>query len=217
MAGWMKPWRSCAGSSTRIRRSATMWRSSGGTSRSSAPEAGFIVVGAGCGHRCRPIGLARRRRGAAGIRDPCSEPHPRPDASGRDLRRRRARSDAVQRAGTARRSHIAAGSAAAARFIAEDLVAREPWERANIERFRRALVLMGEADPDAPIAERLSGQTPFTGTDLSLGSDELPLFRNAGGCGSGHSAALRPLTVPESAAPRAGIRLDNPHVSPARS
>ena len=65
-------------------------------------------------------------------------------------------------------AYIAAGSAAEARFIAEDLVAREPWERANIERFRRALVLLGEPDPDALIAERLSGETPFTSTDLSL-------------------------------------------------
>ena len=66
-------------------------------------------------------------------------------------------------------AYIAAGSANEARFIAEDLVAREPWERANVERFRRALELMGEPDPDAIIAERLSGETPFTSTDL-LGS-----------------------------------------------
>ena len=46
-------------------------------------------------------------------------------------------------------AYIAAGSATEARFIAEDLVAREPWERANIERFRRALELMGEPDPEA--------------------------------------------------------------------
>ena len=36
-------------------------------------------------------------------------------------------------------AYIAAGTATEARFIAEDLVAREPWESANIERFRRAL------------------------------------------------------------------------------
>jgi len=70
-------------------------------------------------------------------------------------------------------AYITAGSAAEARFIAEDLVAREPWERANIERFRRALVLLGEPDPDALIAERLSGQSPFTSTDL-LGREEFP-------------------------------------------
>ena len=90
-------------------------------------------------------------------------------------------------------AYIAAGSAAEARFIAEDLVAREPWERANIERFRRTLVLMGEPDPDALIAERLSGQTPFTSTDLSLGSDELPPFETpAGGSGQPASVPRRP-------------------------
>ncbi|HZW73707.1 MAG TPA: tetratricopeptide repeat protein, partial [Caldimonas sp.] len=34
-------------------------------------------------------------------------------------------------------AYIATGAVAEARFIAEDLVAREPWERTNIERFRR--------------------------------------------------------------------------------
>jgi len=73
-------------------------------------------------------------------------------------------------------AYIAAGSAVEARVIAEDLVAREPWERANIERFRRALVLMNEPDPDALIADRLSGESPFMSTDVSLNSDELPPF-----------------------------------------
>jgi tetratricopeptide (TPR) repeat protein len=65
-------------------------------------------------------------------------------------------------------AYIAAGMATEARFIAEDLVAREPWERANVERFRRALELMGEADPDAVIAQRLSGESPFTSTELLM-------------------------------------------------
>ncbi len=73
-------------------------------------------------------------------------------------------------------AYITAGAASEARFIAEDLVAREPWDRANIERFRRALVLMGEPDPDGLIAERLSGQSPFMSTDLSLRGEELPPF-----------------------------------------
>ena len=74
-------------------------------------------------------------------------------------------------------AYIAAGSASEARFIAEDLVAREPWESANIERFRKALVMMGEPDPDALIASRLSGESPFTSTDLVSGAslfDEPP-------------------------------------------
>jgi tetratricopeptide (TPR) repeat protein len=73
-------------------------------------------------------------------------------------------------------AYIEAGHATEARFIAEDLVAREPWDKANIERFRRTLVLLGEPDPDELIAARLSGESPFMSTDLIGGSlfDELP-------------------------------------------
>src|SRR5262249_49851907 len=63
-------------------------------------------------------------------------------------------------------AYIASGAATEARFIAEDLVAREPWDKANIERFRQALVLLGEPDPDGLIAQRLSGESPFMSTDL---------------------------------------------------
>jgi tetratricopeptide (TPR) repeat protein len=73
-------------------------------------------------------------------------------------------------------AYIAAGAATEARFISEDLVAREPWEKANIERFRRALVLLGEPDPDALIASRLSGESPFTSTDMSFGGEDAALF-----------------------------------------
>ncbi len=62
-------------------------------------------------------------------------------------------------------AYIAAGQGDEARSIAEDLVAREPWERANIERFRRALVLIGEENPDEVIARRLSGEAPFTSAE----------------------------------------------------
>lgn len=62
-------------------------------------------------------------------------------------------------------AYIAVGQGDEARILAEGLVAREPWERANIERFRRALVLIGEDDPDEIIAQRLSGQTPFATGD----------------------------------------------------
>jgi tetratricopeptide (TPR) repeat protein len=63
-------------------------------------------------------------------------------------------------------AYLTAGQAAEARVIAEDLVAREPWERAHIDRFRRALVMLRVPEPDSVIAERLSGQSPFTATDL---------------------------------------------------
>jgi tetratricopeptide (TPR) repeat protein len=65
-------------------------------------------------------------------------------------------------------AYLKAGRGSEARVIAEDLVAREPWEPANIERFRSALVLLGEPDPDSVIADRLSGDSPFTSTDLTL-------------------------------------------------
>jgi len=73
-------------------------------------------------------------------------------------------------------AYIEAGHATEARFIAEDLVAREPWDKTNIERFRRTLVLLGEPDPDELIAARLSGESPFMSTDLSGGSlfDDIP-------------------------------------------
>ena len=64
-------------------------------------------------------------------------------------------------------AYLVVGAGLEARVIAEDLVAREPWEQANIERFRRALTLLGETDIDAIIAERLSGQSPFTSTDFA--------------------------------------------------
>src|SRR3954467_280 len=64
-------------------------------------------------------------------------------------------------------AYIEGGHATEARFIAEDLVAREPWDRANIERFRKTLVLLGEPDPDGLIAARLSGESPFLSNDLN--------------------------------------------------
>ena len=62
-------------------------------------------------------------------------------------------------------AYLNSGRGLEARIISEDLVAREPWNRANLDRFRRALVMLGEADPDAIIADRLSGDSPFLATD----------------------------------------------------
>ncbi len=62
-------------------------------------------------------------------------------------------------------AYLAANQASEARVIAEDLVAREPWERAHIDRFRQALVMLRVSDPDTVIAERLSGQAPFMARD----------------------------------------------------
>jgi tetratricopeptide (TPR) repeat protein len=62
-------------------------------------------------------------------------------------------------------AYLDAGRAMEARIISEDLVAREPWNKVNIDRFRRSLVMMGEDDPDAIISERLSGESPFLATE----------------------------------------------------
>jgi tetratricopeptide (TPR) repeat protein len=72
-------------------------------------------------------------------------------------------------------AYIEVGQASEARFIAEDLVAREPWDAANIDRFRRTLTLLGEVEPDRVIAALLSGESPFMGNELS----EASLFEDA--------------------------------------
>jgi tetratricopeptide (TPR) repeat protein len=64
-------------------------------------------------------------------------------------------------------AYLAGGLAEQARATAEELVAREPWEHANVDRFRQALVLLQEPDPDSIIAGRLSGETPFQSTILN--------------------------------------------------
>lgn len=62
-------------------------------------------------------------------------------------------------------AYLNVGRGLEARIISEDLVAREPWNRANLDRFRRALVMLGEVDPDAIIADRLSGDSPFLASE----------------------------------------------------
>jgi tetratricopeptide (TPR) repeat protein len=71
-------------------------------------------------------------------------------------------------------AYLAANQAAEARVIAEDLVAREPWESAHIDRFRKALVMLRVSDPDTLIAERLSGQAPFMAHDPFFDEPEVP-------------------------------------------
>ena len=68
-------------------------------------------------------------------------------------------------------AYLASGHASEARVIAEDLVAREPWEAIHIERFRQALVMLKISDPDTLIAERLNGQVPFIATDRFAGEE----------------------------------------------
>jgi len=72
-------------------------------------------------------------------------------------------------------------------------VAREPWEHAHIDRFRRALVMLEVADPDALIADRLSGQGPFVATDPFMAPDSIGDEQEP--------ALLRPMTAGEPPEP----------------
>jgi tetratricopeptide (TPR) repeat protein len=103
-------------------------------------------------------------------------------------------------------AYLAADRGVEARVIAEDLVAREPWDRANIERFRRALIQLGEADADTIIAERLSGQTPFTSTDLFAVFDEdvsSPASTTPEQAPAGNAVPPQPAPTPSSEQPKA--------------
>jgi tetratricopeptide (TPR) repeat protein len=63
-------------------------------------------------------------------------------------------------------AYLQAGRGLEARIIGEDLLTRDPKNNDNIERYRRALVMTGESDPDAVIADRLSGDNPFFASDF---------------------------------------------------
>ncbi|HVL65664.1 MAG TPA: tetratricopeptide repeat protein [Vicinamibacterales bacterium] len=54
-------------------------------------------------------------------------------------------------------AYLASGRPDEARVIAEDLVTREPGEPAHLDRLRRALQMLGVADVEAVIADRLAG------------------------------------------------------------
>ena len=53
-------------------------------------------------------------------------------------------------------AYLAAGFASEARYVAEDLVAREPEERTHVERLKRVLSQSGDPDPDRTIADWLA-------------------------------------------------------------
>lgn len=73
-------------------------------------------------------------------------------------------------------AYLATGRASEARALAEDLVAHEPWDESHLGRFRQALVLLGEPDPDSVIAQRLSGDMPFAATDrFSTAEPQAPI------------------------------------------
>jgi tetratricopeptide (TPR) repeat protein len=65
-------------------------------------------------------------------------------------------------------AYLEAGEAEKARVIAEDLLLRNPRASTHADRLRRVLVTLGETDPDAVIAERLS----LLDDDDAFGADE---------------------------------------------
>jgi tetratricopeptide (TPR) repeat protein len=92
-------------------------------------------------------------------------------------------------------AYLEVGRGLEARIISEDLVAREPWNRANLERFRKSLVMLGESDPDAIIADRLSGESPFMAADfidLNEGVD----FSAGAGAAAGDAAPAHGASAP---------------------
>jgi tetratricopeptide (TPR) repeat protein len=75
-------------------------------------------------------------------------------------------------------AYLEHGHASEARVIAEDLVARDSSDKAHIDRYRRALVLLNVEDPDAHIAERTEGRLSFLSNEpfVDLSTDHEPSF-----------------------------------------
>ena len=109
-------------------------------------------------------------------------------------------------------AYLAANQAAEARVIAEDLVAREPWEREHIDRFRRALVMLRVSDPDTLIAERLSGQAPFMAHDPFFDGAETPV--DAASFQAPPAEPEPPAPEPEAAE---ALKEEEPQPSPAEA
>ena len=57
--------------------------------------------------------------------------------------------------------YLKTGAAAEALVIIEDLATRERDNPAHIERFKQALIALGESDPDGAITRRLNANLPF--------------------------------------------------------
>ena len=97
-------------------------------------------------------------------------------------------------------AYLQDGRGLEARIISEDLVAREPWNTDHIDRFRRALVMLGEKDPDGIIADRLSGDSPFLATD-TLDLNEGVFFEDAPAVRAKAAAPPPPPPAPPAATP----------------
>jgi tetratricopeptide (TPR) repeat protein len=108
-------------------------------------------------------------------------------------------------------AYLEDGRGLEARIISEDLVAREPWNTDHIDRFRRALVMLGEDDPDAIIADRLSGDSPFLATD-TLDLNEGVFFDDAP---ASRAKASAPPPAPAPPAAPVPVKAQTPAAAPA--
>ena len=82
-------------------------------------------------------------------------------------------------------AHLAAGRAAEARVIAEDLLARYPTEAQHEDRLRRTLVALGEPHVEAVIAERLNAGNVLGFEDFPHALDDTPAVSDATETGAG--------------------------------
>ena len=94
-------------------------------------------------------------------------------------------------------AYLAEGEAMKARVIAEDLLSRDPRSLSERKRLHRALVALGEDDPDAIITELLSDQ-------LGLGDDLTPVDDTEDDEAAEEAEAARSCRASEAAAGRRG-------------
>ena len=131
----------------------------------SSPEATFACVDTVVDSAIRRWSSSRRRRACRTSPRACRDRSRRSSSSSKSASTAASSSAMYDAQEQLTDAYLAASQAAEARVIAEDLVAREPWEPAHIDRFRKALVMLRVSDPDTLIAERLSGQAPFMAHD----------------------------------------------------
>jgi tetratricopeptide (TPR) repeat protein len=110
-------------------------------------------------------------------------------------------------------AYLGVGRGLEARIISEDLLSREPRNAAHVDRFRRALVMLGEADPEAIIADRVSGDSPFLATD-ELDLNEGVFFEDEPASDSAGAHTAEPEV--QATAPHEPAAAEGPASSPKR-
>lgn len=104
-------------------------------------------------------------------------------------------------------AYLTTGAAAEARYVAEDLVTRQPGNAAHLARLRSALTMCGEADPDAALADWLASiqGLGLDGEELDAdGAAAAPIVESRTAPAIVPPAATAPPTEP-------GLARHNPH------